>query len=154
MIDERAWRTGRVGDEAEWSRRARDAGLLTAWRSFEQDAAGRWLWVQVSPFVSEADAASALQAIPERFLRNLRAEVRVTAGTDVEPLTLRGQSVGWAHEQRTEGRRGKGIVLYSAFVVDSTLAALAASGFTDSWSWSDLVDLAQTQADRVGGDRA
>ena len=154
MTDERAWRTGRVGDDTEWSRRARDAGLLTAWRSFELDQAGRWLWVQVTPFVSDADAASALRAVPGRFLTNVRAEVTVTAGTDVEPLALRGQSAGWAHEQQTEGRGGKGIALYSAFVVDSTLAALAASGFTDSWSWTGLLDLAQIQADRLGGDRA
>jgi hypothetical protein len=45
VVDERAWKTG-LDDTDAWAVRARDAGLLTVWRSFEQSGSQRWLWAQ------------------------------------------------------------------------------------------------------------
>lgn len=147
MLDQRAWKTGQSGASEPWARRAREARLLTAWRSFEQSVPNRWLWIQVTPLASELDADAALEAVPSRLLANLRAEVKVTSGEDVESLVLRRQRNGWAHEQRTTGPRGSGLALYAAFVVGSTLTAVAASGGTGSWDWPQLLSIGQLQAD-------
>jgi hypothetical protein len=149
LLDQRAWKTGRSGADEPWARRARDAKLLTAWRSFEQASQNRWLWVQVSPLVSESDAAAYLDAAPELFLRNARAAVTVVAEQDIEPLALEHETSGWAHEQRTTGARGDGVALYAGFVVGSTLAFMAASGLLGSWDRQELQHVAQLQADRL-----
>ena len=149
MIDERAWRTGTSGAESAWASRAKAARLVTAWRSFEQSTPERWVWVQVTPLVTETDAEDALHAVPDRFLGNLRSEVKVVDGCDVEPVAVGASSAGWAHEQRTSSRRGDGIALHLAFVVGSTLVALAASGFAGSWTWAEVGQVGQTQAERL-----
>ena len=146
VIDERAWRTGTSGAESAWASRAKAARLVTAWRSFEQSTAERWVWIQVTPLVTETDAEDALHAVPDRFLGNILSDVKVVDGCNVEPVVVGGSSAGWAHETRTSSRRGDGVALYSAFVVGPTLVALAASGFAGSWTWAEVGQVAQTQA--------
>jgi hypothetical protein len=150
VLDKRAWRTGRAGIDEGWPRRAREARLITAWRSYEQGHGQRWLWAQATPLVSKADAVKALKVVPDQFLRNLRADVTVTDGNDRDPPRLTGVTHAWAHEDSTVGARGDGVALYVAFVVDSTLAAIAASGLVGSWSWDELLVVAAQQADRLG----
>jgi hypothetical protein len=149
MLEQRAWRTGEGGADEPWARRARDAQLLTGWRSFEQPAASRWLWVQVTPLVSTADALAALRVVPDRFLANTRAEVTVTSARDVTLVTFDRQSGGWAYEQTTRGPRGDGVALYLATAVGSTLAVFAASGHASAWTWPQLVDVARLQIERL-----
>jgi hypothetical protein len=146
MVDERAWKTGLDNTNA-WAVRARDAGLLTVWRSFEQSGSQRWLWAQVSKLASRRDADEALRVVPERMLRNLRAEVRVTKEFDVTPLPLHGAAEVWVHEQHTSGPKGDGVALYAAFVVDQSVVSTSASAFGDQWQWSDLARVAQRQID-------
>jgi len=147
--EERAWETGRSGDEAEWAERARDAGLLTVWRSFDQAASHRQLWVQASRLCSEDDAAEALGAVPDRMLRNLRAQVDVVGERAVAPPKLEGVDGAWAREQRTEGRRGTGVARYLAFRTGATVVIVAATGLGAAWTWDDVQQVAQLQADRL-----
>ena len=146
-LDERAWRTGKSGNDAPWALRAREAGLLTAWRSFEQTGAQRWMWAQISPLVSVSDADEALSTSADRFLRNFRATVTVVEHVDAQPLELSGQPSGWAFQQRTHGPKGEGESLYCGFVVGQTVAVLAASALRGSWDWPELQRVAQRQAD-------
>lgn len=149
VIDERAWTTGTTGPDSAWAARAKAAGLITAWRSLEEQNNYRWLWVQASPLASPEDAREALRSAPQRFLTNLRSEVTVVAATDVEPIAISDTSAGWAHEQRTQSRRGDGETLYCGFVLGSTVAVLSASGLADSWSWTELGEVARKQAERL-----
>lgn len=146
-MDERAWLTGKSGTDGAWASRAKEVGLITAWRSFEQENAGRWLWAQATPLVSEEDAVESLRSVPQRMLGNLRADVTVVSSADVEAVTVAHASAGWACEQHTSGRRGAGLALYSAFVTGSTVVALAAS---DLGKWTEVAAVAQKQADRLG----
>lgn len=149
-MDERAWRTGKSGADGAWASRAKEAGLITAWRSFEQQKASRWLWVQATPLVSEEDAVDSLRSVPQRMLRNVRADVTLVSSAEVEAVAVANASSGWACEQQTSSRRGAGLALYSAFVTGSTVVALAASGLAGSWTWTEVTALAQKQADRLG----
>jgi hypothetical protein len=67
LLDERTFRTGRMGRATEYGKRARKLGSLTAIRSFEQKA-NRWLWAEVIPLANEEDAAAALNEA--RIVRN------------------------------------------------------------------------------------
>src|SRR5580658_7353128 len=61
MLSERCWRTGfrlRLTRADSPGRRARRAGSITAARSFVQATPSREMWVEVQPFVTEADAES------------------------------------------------------------------------------------------------
>ena len=131
--------------------RARQANLITVWRSFEQASheqvtQARWLWVQVTELVSEVDADEALRVAPDRFLQNIRADVKVISAKNVETTPVEGQRAAWALEQETMSRRGPGVALYLVFVIDSSLVALAASGDKQSWSWDELHTVASVQA--------
>lgn len=148
VIDERSWRTGQSGDEG-WAVRARESGLLTVWRSFEQADGDRWLWIQVTQLVSEVDAAEALTVVPDRLLSNARADVEVIAEASVEPPSIVGVSRSWAHESRTASRRGQGVALMLAYVLGPRLVTLAASGLTDSWSWAEVATIAEKQGQRL-----
>lgn len=147
VLGQRAWKTGQTGAGEPWAVRARQANLISVWRSFEQSSPSRWLWVQVTTLASPTDAEAALQVIPDRLLANASAEVNVVSSRDVEPVPVHGHHVGWAQEQQTDGPRGVGVALYMAFVVGSTLAVLAASGDADAWTWDELHRVASSQAE-------
>lgn len=147
VLDQRAWKTGQSSADEPWALRARQAKLITVWRSFEQSSPSRWLWVQVTPLASPSDADAALHVIPDRLLANARAEVKVVSAHDVKPFSVSGHLVGWAHEQKTSGPTGAGVALHMALVIGSTLAVLAASGDTDSWTWDELRRIASSQAE-------
>ena len=148
IVDERTWRTGVTGPSTPWGERARQAGSLTAWRSFRDATASRWAWVQVAPLASAEDANDALTGIGERALINLRAEVRLVSESDmpIEPFT--GASAVWAREQHTEGRDGPGVVLMLAGAVSERLLVLCLSG-SPAWDWQSASELAAVQAARL-----
>src|SRR5258708_24614603 len=83
IVDERTWRTGVTGPSTPWGERARQAGSLTAWRSFRDATASRWAWVQVAPLAAAEDANHALTGIGERALINLTAAIRLGSESDI-----------------------------------------------------------------------
>lgn len=148
--DERTWMTGRAGTATPWSRRAREAGSVTAWRSFH-DGDGRWAWVQVVPLASAADARSALAEVGARLLANPRAEARVVRErrVRVEPFTGAGEV--WAYEQHTRPVATSGpdgVSLLLAGAVGSHVVVLGLSG-TPAWDWDQASALAARQAERL-----
>jgi hypothetical protein len=137
ILDERVWRTKGA------------ARTVTAWRSFEQIGRERWLWTQATPFPSSDEAVERLAAVPERLMRNFRADVRVTATVEPEPPTMPDVKHVWAREEATVGPRGEGIALYVAWVYGNVVSVLACSGSRDSWQWIDVASLAAAQTDRI-----
>lgn len=154
LIDERAWRTGVIQKTEPWAQRARRAGCLTAWRSFEQSAPQRWIWIQTAAVESDTDALAALEAAARSRLANLRAEFKMVSEVEVDPPAILGATKAWARETHSSGPRGEGIALLMACAVDSTVVALCCSGLVDSWRWSDVVALAERQALRPKGEPA
>jgi hypothetical protein len=82
-------------------------------------------------------------------MRNLRADVRVTATVEPEPPTIPQLQHAWAREEATVGQRGEGIALYFAWVYGNVLSALACSGSRNSWQWIDVASVAAAQTDRI-----
>jgi hypothetical protein len=68
VLDQRTWRTGTIGSPTLWGDRARQAGSVTAWRSFRDAGAERWAWIQIAPLASAGDAESALSGVGDRGL--------------------------------------------------------------------------------------
>ena len=143
-LDQRRWRTG-ISDQP-WAQRARQLGSVTAWRSFESPAERQWLWVQASPFANEEDAAAALSAWSQHTLRNLNAQVTVTAAEPGPDIVLPGSRVTTL-QQSIQGRGSDGIVRYLLWLRANVFSAMCASG--ESWTWPALRDLAATQNDRI-----
>jgi hypothetical protein len=145
VLDERTWRTGVAGHATPWGGRARAAGSVTAWRSFQDAAGRRWVWVQVMPLVSAQDALDALGGIGDRLLGNARATVKVVREHDVEVVPFAGASAVWAHEQHTAGHDGEGVSLLLAGVVGVSVVVVCASG-SAAWDWGAVSGLAARQA--------
>lgn len=145
VIDERTWRTGVSRPATGWGKRARAAGSVTAWRSFEAAAAQRWCWVQVVPLVSEPDALSALEGIGDRGLRNPRAAVTVLREHDVDIEAFPGARRVWAHEHHTIGRDGEGVARMLAAACGAYVIVVSASG-SPAWAWDSVVSVARRQA--------
>jgi hypothetical protein len=148
MLDERCWRTGATAHEP-WERRARALGCVSAWRSFEQRPAGRWLWTQIVPLASDEDGVEALKVLPSRLMANWRAHVTVTSRREVDGLDVPGTQAVWAEEHTTAGEAGTGVARMLAWVADSAVAALSfASVDPIAWSWDEVTALATAQAAR------
>lgn len=130
--DERTWRTGVSGPATEWSRRARAAGSVTAWRSFELGAR-QWCWVQVVPLASEPDALSAIEGVGDRALGNLRGKVTVVREQDVriEPFPQAGRV--WAREWHTVGSTGSGVARILTAAAGTHLIVVSSAG-SPEWS--------------------
>lgn len=150
VADQRTWRTGVTGPSTPWGERARQAGSVTAWRSFRDATASRWAWVQAAPLASAEDATEALSGIGERTLKNLNAEVRLVSETDVPIQPFSRADAVWAREQHTEGRDGPGVVLMLAAAVSEWLIVICLSG-TPVWDWQSASELAAVQAARLPG---
>jgi hypothetical protein len=148
VTDQRTWRTGEAGPATAWGERARQAGSVTAWRSFGHETAPRWAWIQVIPMASEEDAVAALADAGERALANLRSRVRLVSQRDVPVEPFAGASAAWAREQHTEGRDGPGVVLMLAAAVSHWLAIVCLSG-SPAWDWQSAWELAALQAARL-----
>ena len=104
QLDQRRWQVGVWSEGSAWAERARRARCVTAWRSFEQVGAGRWLWTQASPLASEADAEASLVLLQAHRLRNLRAQVRVVEEGEVEAPAISRASKVVAFRQTVNGQ--------------------------------------------------
>ncbi len=141
VLDERTWLTG-IDNHADWARRAQELGSITAWRSFEDKRRQQWVWVQVVPLATATDAELALDAAPEKFLRNLRAKVTVVSEGDVDPPGVEGATRVWAHAQQTASRSGQGQALTLAFTADRHLGVVTWSSNVGQASWDDVTAVA------------
>lgn len=148
VMDQRTWRTGVTGSPTEWGQRARSAGSVTGWRSFQAEDGGLGCWVQVVPLVSEPDALAALEGVLDRALRNLRSEVTVVREQDVDLEAFPGAGRVWAHEQHTSGPRGEGVTKMLAAASGTYLIVVCASG-SPAWAWESVVAVARRQAERL-----
>jgi hypothetical protein len=147
MVDERTWRTG-VTASTPWGDRAREAGSVSAWRSFLDQAKRREVWLEVMPLASAADARTALRGIGDLTLRNLRATVRVVDESDIDIEPFVGASAVWAHEYHTVGPGGHAASLMLAGAVENFVVIVCASG-QPGWDWPSVSDLAALQAPRL-----
>jgi hypothetical protein len=148
MLEELTWRTGAIGSPTEGARRAGRAGSVTAWRSFEQ-APSRWLWAEIIPYTSSGDAESAIPHLRPSFLPNPQTEVTVTAERTIGDQVVAGVTAPLVFEQTTAGSQGPSASRYVAGTVDRVVLIVACSGYADAWSWSDVVALAASQADKI-----
>jgi hypothetical protein len=141
-LDERTWRSGLDGGEV--AQRARQAGSITAWRSFVDGDEQGWLWLQVMPVASQADGISLMAELDGLFLRNLRAQVKVLSEREVPAPPISGVDQTWAYEQEAEGRNGASHALYLAFRIGTLVTVMSASGTAADW----------TQLAEIGGEQA
>jgi hypothetical protein len=146
-IDQRTWRTG-VATSTPWGDRAREAGSVTAWRSFRDQAKRRGVWLEVIPLASALDARAALRDVGDIQLRNLRATVRVVDENDIDIEPFVGASAVWAHEYRTAGPDGPGATLMLAAAVEDFVVIVCVAA-QPAWDWSSVSDLAAMQARRL-----
>jgi hypothetical protein len=146
VLDERRWRSG--SGEEPWAIRVRKLGGLTAWRSFQAASNDRWLWVQATPLASDEDAEAARAEFWRRTLKNLAAQVRVTATQDGPPLVIGGSSTTTV-EQHTMGPAGPGAARYMVWSHGSIVSAISASASGEPWPWTSLEGLAKKQNERI-----
>lgn len=148
VADQRTWRTGEIGPVTAWGQRARQAGSVTAWRSFRHKTTRRWIWIQVTPTASADDADSLLAEIGERMLRNLIGRGRLVSERDVQVEPFAGARLVWAREQHTEDRAGPQIVLLLAGTVRHRVVIVCLAG-RPAWDWQSASELAALQVARL-----
>lgn len=152
VIGQRTWRTGEIRPETAWGARARQAGSVTAWRSFRHKATRRWIWIQVIPMASAADAAAVLGELGERLLKNPIGRGRLVSERDVPVEPFAGASAVWAREQHTEHRDVPRIQLTLAGSVRDRVVIVSLAG-RPAWNWQSAAELAALQAARLDNPR-
>jgi hypothetical protein len=146
---ERTWVTGELDPDSDKSRRARAAGLVTAWRSFEQAGTGRTAWVEVVPYATAEDAELSRRQSPHYFVGTDRPDEQVVAGSEVDGHQLPGVSELWVYEKSVAGPQGVRVSQYVAGTIDRVLLIASCAGPGAAWSLDDLMDLGAQLADRV-----
>lgn len=146
---DRTWVTGELDPDSEKSRRAQQAGLVTAWRLFEQTATGRTAWVEVVPYATAEDASLSLRQSPRYFVGADQPEERVVAGGEVVGPHLPGVDNLWLYEKEVSGPGGVRMSRYAAATIDRTLWIASCAGDRAAWLLDDLMVLAGLLADRV-----
>jgi hypothetical protein len=149
MAQERTWVTGELDPGSEKSKRARRAGVVTAWRSFEQAATGRSAWVEVVPYATAEDAELSLLQSPRYFVGTTSPEEQVVAEGVVEDRHLPGIPNAWIYEKSVGGAHGLRLTRYVAGTIGHILFITSCSGDEDQWRLDELLALATTQAQRV-----
>jgi hypothetical protein len=149
VVEERTWPTGELDPASDKSRRALDAGGITAWRSLAQPEPPSSAWVEVVPYASAEDAVRSLRQVPRYFVGTSKPGEEVTAERVVEDRTLPGVRDTWMFEKAATGPEGAVVTRYAGGTVDRILFLTCLSGAEGRWSWPDLVDLATRQAARV-----
>lgn len=145
-VGQRTWRTG-ASASTPWGDRAREAGSVTAWRSF-RDHAGRGVWVQVIPLASASDALGALGEVGALALHNPLTTIVDESDIDMGPFA--GASAVWAHEFHSTGPGSGGATRILAGAVEENVVVVTAIG--QSWDWPSVSDLATLQAQRLSGE--
>jgi hypothetical protein len=146
-MSQKTWRTGAKGERTEWARRAGDAGSLTAFRSLQNRGVRQWIWSQMTPLVSMADAHDEFERIKARGV-STGASVRVHDEKDVAVDLFSGATRIWAHEQTVTGLFGRGSNKLLAAVVASSVIVVCSSG-SPVITWNTMAGFAVKLGQRV-----
>lgn len=150
VLDERTWRTGSRDNDSEWAKNARASGSTTAWRSFQDADSDRWVWLQVTPFASPADAIAAMEYIPNGLVKNRRTRGSAFVETAVDGVEVPGASRVWAREMRSSGPAGESFTWLLVVSRGGTVVVAGASGSPTAWTWPAVVDLVVKQLEFSG----
>jgi hypothetical protein len=148
VVEERTWPTGQLDPTSEKSRRALDAGGITAWRSLAQSGPKRSAWVEVVPYATAADARLSLRQVPHFFVGVAGAEETITGERAVDDQYLPGVADTWFYKKSTTGPAGEVCARYVGGTVGEVLFLTCMSD-REPWPWEDVVGVAGLQADRV-----
>jgi hypothetical protein len=141
QIRERTWRAGLM-DKKEWSVRARSMGSISCQRSFAQSEPGghRLLTCQASPLASADDAGSALEDLPNNFVRFRHSGVnpRILSERWTEVPLATGVERQLARITEAELSSGLLEARLLAGSVRSSLCLVMGAGIPGSWTWEEL----------------
>ncbi len=146
---DRTWVTGELDPDSDKSRRAREAGVVTAWRSFEQVGNGRSAWVEVVPYATAEDAALSLHQSPRYFVGADGPDESLVAGAEVPDQELPGVPNLWVYEKTVAGSEGVRVSRYAAGTIGPVLFIASCAGEVGDWCLDDLMELALTLAVQV-----
>lgn len=152
-VDQRTFRTGVMTPDNPRSRRAREAGKISAIRSFQQAATARFMWAQVSPMANEVDAREVVTEGPT-LLANPSPKTTITGERTLEGFIIPGCDASWAHEMELtvqedgeEERRVANQMIGGA--VGSFVLVVFGKCADGESTWNDLVAMAQVMVGRI-----
>ena len=146
VTEERSWPTGGLDPESEKSKRAVEAGGITAWRSLADAGSPRTAWFEVVPYASPADAELSLRQVPRFFVGTDRPDETVVAERVVDDQVLPGSTDTWIYEKSTTGPQGDRLARYVGGTVDHILVP-----HLFHRSGGDVVVGRRVDADRASG---
>ena len=134
--NERSWRAGMRMAHTDEGQRARRAGSVTTWRSYENESVQRWMWIQVAPLVSEQDAASYVPKVRDQLVANPRAKRIHVENRMIEKPDVPGLALTTASESVSTEPRGLGHGWIVIGHIDRVVLMMSCSYYDDAWSWA------------------
>lgn len=149
-----------IGSELAWPLRTGDSssesvfhnskiGSFTAFRIFKSSSNLRSLLVQVTPFMSSADAKTAIPRVHQRSGRNKSANFKVTEEKMIKGHVLPAVIDACISERKTLGADGPGTAWCIVGNVDEFLFVVMPSSSNDEWSSNEALSLATRQAEKI-----
>ena len=150
---ERSWRAGvsfaGARPYTDEGSRARQAGCVVAWRSFEDSSAPRWLWVEVVPLVSEADAVSYAATGLEQLVPDPRPTGEPVDLQPIEGLDVSGLSHPRAWGAVTTDQQGRGTGRLVTGHVGHVVLICQCSWYEDGWTLQEASSVVTLQAGKI-----
>jgi hypothetical protein len=146
---ERTWRMGSRKVSTPASRRAGEQGRIECWRIFEHVGDDRWLWIQVSPFLTSEDAASMLEGLEDRLEPNSSATVSVLRQDVFCELSIDGNVFPWALEQFTSDGDRHAVSRTVSIVEGLSGITVSGIGPGNGMPWTDVAEIATLQATKI-----
>jgi hypothetical protein len=150
-VADRSWRVGGPGLRSRRSRtaegnRAREAGTVTAWRSFESPTSRRWMWIQVAPMASSEDAEAYSLKIEDQFVPDPRAP-NAPRRLDMVNIEDLSGARGWQHT--SSSTEFNGIARAVSGCVGRVVLLMQCSWDGDSWSAEKADSMVTLQTEKI-----
>ena len=145
LLDGWVWTTGASGSNEDWAKRARAAGLITVWRSFELPGTVEGWWVEIAELESERDALQAVKTARRYELHNSGFRGVILGESDAS-TTIEG-AVATAKQNEIELDGQRLTTLMCSYAVANYVVTIASVRPTPSLD--EFTQVAELQASRL-----
>jgi hypothetical protein len=123
--------------------------MATAWRSYDQRDASRWLQVRVVPLISEADAASYVHKLPDLLVFDPRANSVPSEMRVIEGLAVPGLDLASGREVSSIDKRGPGTAWSVTGHVGPVALIAQCACYNDAWTLDAASSVFAHQAAKI-----
>lgn len=146
---ETSFRTPTHGFDSPEERRARSLGSVIGRRGFKNVSDERQIEIVVTPYASQADARASLTNLPNRIFKVPLRREQETQRRTVNDAPVSGLDDALLYEIQVQASNNLYLIRLVGRVIGHQCVVMMFRAQEESWSWSDIANVANVQAQKV-----